>query len=174
MSGRTKHKRYRPRPVTLDPITLAMRRACRVPAAEIAEVMVPIASSFQALREGVATEDQWAVLAGTAELALAIEHKGVMRGLMGHLQAAEAALQAIYRRAMATGTWQRTALYFQEISALDEFIWLHKTQLEALSEGEWRAAHQRAEALVRSARGRVVDLRQLQGQQQLQLTGAAT
>lgn len=175
MSANTKpRKRYRPRPVATDTVALAMRRAGKIPPAEIAQVMGPIEASFTALREGVATEDHWAVMAGSVELALAIEHKGVIRGLQGHLHAAELSLQAIYRRAMASGQWQATALYFQELDALRDFTWLHRTQLATLSEGEWRAAHQRAEGLVRQARGRVVDVRELAVHQvPLQLEGAA-
>lgn len=174
MSANTKpRKRYRPRPVTLDTMRLAMRRAAKVPVAEIDEVMAPIAASFKAMREGVATEDEWAVLAGTVELGLAIEHQGVVKGLHGHLRAAEQALAAIQRRAMAGGTWRPTALYYQEIEALDTFTWLHKTQLENLSEGEWRKAHDRAVALVLGAQGRVVDLQDLaNGGRQLTLIGA--
>lgn len=174
MSANSKpRKRYRPRQVTLDTVRLAMRRAAKVPADEIAQVMAPIKASFQALREGVASEDQWAVLAGTVELGLAIERNGVVKGLQGHLQAAEQALAAIQRRAMATGAWKPTALYWQEIEALDTFTWLHQTQLENLSEGEWRQAHQRAVALVLGARGRVVDVQQLRGgQSQMTLIGS--
>jgi hypothetical protein len=152
---------------------LAIHRATKVPAQEIAEVMAPITSSFKAMREGVATEDEWAVLAGTVELGLAIERQGVVKGLQGHLQAAEQSLAAIQRRAMASGAWKPTALYYQEIEALDTFTWLHKTQLENLSGGEWRQAHDRAVAMVLSARGRVVNITELaNGQQQLTLIGA--
>lgn len=177
MSGNKKPRRpYRPRPVTLDTMQLAMRRASKVPAQEIAEVMAPIAASFKAMREGVAAEDQWMVLAGTVELGLAIERDGVVKcGFGGHLQAAEQALAGIKRRAMASGAWKPTALYYQEIEAIDTFIWLHQTQqLENLSESEWRRAHQRALAMVLGAGGRVLNIKQLQGgHQQLTLIGAA-
>lgn len=135
--------------------------------------MEPITSAFQALRQGVATEWQWCVLAGSVELGLSIERHGVVRGLQGHLKAAEAALQAIYQRAMASSTWKATALYYQEIEHVDTFVWLHKAQLEALSEGEWLKAHDHAVAVVRSAGGRTLDPRRQQEQAQLQLVGGA-
>lgn len=176
MAVSTKPRRkYRPKPVALDTLALASRRAAKVPPAEIEAVMEPIAQSFQAMRQGVGGEDAWSILAGSVELALSIEHKGVVRGLQGHLKAAEAALAAIRQRAMSAGSWKPTPLYFQEIGALDEFTWLHKAQLESLSGGEWLAAHNRAAGIVSSARGTVLDVRVLQvDQAQLQLLGAAT
>lgn len=169
MSGRTKPRRHRPRPIAANPIALALHRASRIPPAEIAEVMAPIAASFTALRQGVGSEDQWSVLAGSVELALSIEHKGVVKGLQGHMKQAEAALQAICQRAMHGGTWSRTALYWQEIEALDTFVWLHHEQLKTLSGGEWRQAHDHAMANVRTDGGRVLDINQLRWAQQLDL-----
>jgi hypothetical protein len=162
-------RKYRPRTVAANPVALAIRRAGKIPAAEISEVMAPILASFRAMREGVATEDQWCVLAGSVELALSIEHQGVIRGLQGHLRAAESALAGIQKRAMNAGAWRPTALYFQEIAALDEFTWLHKVQLEQLSEGEFHRAYERAKAVVLSAGGRAVDIRELQVDVQPQL-----
>ncbi len=165
-------RKYRPRPVATNPIALAVRRARKIPEQEIEAVMIPVKASFKALREGIANEHQWRILAGTVEMALAIEREGVVRGLHGHLQEAEAALAAIRLRAMATGEWRSTALYFQEIAALDEFTWLHKAQLEHLSEGEWNKAYDRALANVMSSGGMAVHVDQAR-QEQLQLLGAA-
>jgi hypothetical protein len=162
-------RKYRPRVIARNPITVAMRRASKIPADEVATVMLPIAESFTAMREGVATEPQWLILAGSVELALAIERQGVVRGVAGHLTAAEAALAAIKHRAMERGAWRSTSLYWQEIEALDTFLAIHKYQLENLSEGEWQRAANQAEAVVRSAGGQVVDIRELQSPEQLSL-----
>lgn len=160
-------RKYRPRLVA-NPITLAMRRASVIPAAEIATVMEPNRRAFKAMREGVGSETDWIYLAGAVELALAIERQGVVRGVGGHLTAAEAALRGIKHRAMDSGAWKPTALYWQEIEALDTFLLIHQHQLENLSEGEWRAAHERAVAVVRSAGGQVFDVREVeQGELQL-------
>ena len=163
-------RKYRPRAQVASPLALAMRRASKIPAGELAVVMEPILASFAHLREGVATEAQWMVLAGSVELALAIERQGVVRGVQGHLTAAERALAAIRHRAMDSGSWRPPALYWQEIEALDTFLPIHKFQLENLSEGEWRRAADQAEAVVRSAGGQVLDIRELEGEQ-LQLLG---
>lgn len=164
-------RKYRPRLVARNPIKLAMRRASRIPADEIATVMAPIAEGFRALREGIGSESNWMILAGSVELALAIERQGVVRGLTGHLTGAEAALAGIKCRAMDRGTWKPTPLYWQEIEALSTFVDVHRFQLEQLSEGEWRQAHAQAESVVRSAGGQAVDIRELVDQEQLQLLG---
>jgi hypothetical protein len=166
-------RKYRPKPVVADPLALAMRRASKIPPAERAEVMAQIHASFKALREGVATEMQWVMLASTIELGLAVERLGVVKGILGHLQAAEAALAAIYKRGMATGTWCPTALYWQEIDSIDTAVWLHESQqLANLSEREWRQAHDRAVGVVRSDGGRAVATVDQLPPEQLQLLGA--
>lgn len=162
-------KRYRPRPVAANPINLAIRRASKIPADEIAAAMAPLLASFTAMREGVGSEQQWQMLAGSVELALSIEQQGVVRGLRGHLTAAEGALAGIKHRAIESGSWRPTPLYWQEIEALDTFVWLHQRQLENLSEGEWRRAYDRAVGVVLSAGGQAVDVRELKEFQQLQL-----
>jgi hypothetical protein len=170
MGNTTKPRRkYRPRLTTLDPVRLAMRRAAKIPAAEVAAVMEPVKQAFRAMREGVASERDWIILAGTVELALAVEREGVVRGILGHLTAAEDALRAIKHRAMDRGAWRPTAMYWQEIEALDTFVLLHNTQLTNLSEGEFRRAHARAEATVLSAGGVAFDIRELDTNQGAQL-----
>lgn len=165
-------RKYRPRPVVRDPIKLAMRRASVIPPAEIAAVMEPIKASFRAMREGVGSESNWMILFGAIHLAQSIERQGIVRGIAGHLTAAEVAIGAVKRRAMERGTWRPTALYWQEIEALDAFVDIHRHQLEHLSEGEWHEAADRVEAVVRSAGEHLVDVRELQDDDaQLQLLG---
>jgi hypothetical protein len=95
----------------------------------------------------------------------------VVRGLAEHLASAEDMLQQIRRRAMATGAWRPTPLFYQELDALREYIPLHRFQLEQLSRGEVIQAMDQAEAIVRSAGGCVVEVDQLPTHQQLELLG---
>jgi hypothetical protein len=170
MATSTKPRRkYRPRPVAANPIKLALRRASRIPPAEIAAVMEPTKAAFRAMREGVGAEGDWIILAGGVELGLSIERQGVVRGVRGHLTAAEDALRAIKHRAMESRAWKCTPLYWQEIEALDSFLLIHQHQLENLSEGEWRRAHEHATAVVLSAGGQVFDVREIE-QGELHLT----
>ena len=148
-------------PAAVNTMDLVSRRVALVTPADLAQVMAPLQAAFTALRQGVATEWQWSVLASAMNCAQAIEKQGVVRQLAGHLHAAELALQSIYNRAMATGHWQATALYYVELDAIDTAIDLHKSQLQQLSTGEVIKALDYAQAEVRSSGGRVVQQRDL-------------
>ena len=143
-------------PAAVNTIDLVSRRVALVTPADLAQVMEPLQAAFTALRQGVATEWQWSVLASAMNAAQAIEKQGVVRQLAGHLHAAELALQSIYNRATATGKWQATALYYIELDAIDTAIDLHKFQLQQLSTGEVIKALDYAQAEVRSSGGRVM------------------
>ena len=135
-------KAYRPRPVTAHTMTLALHYAAKPAAADRREVLGILSSAIQALREGVATEHQWSIAAGSVTVAQAIERQGIVRGLQGHLKAAEEALQGIYDRALRTGggRWVRVTLYFYEIEALNDLVWLLTLQVSKLSRAEFLAA----------------------------------
>ena len=135
-------KAYRPRPVTAHTMTLALHYAAKPAAADRREVLGILSSAIQALREGVATEHQWSIAAGSVTVALAIERQGIVRGLQGHLKAAEESLQAIYDRALRTGggRWVRVTLYYQELDALQTFLELHTFQVLQLGRAEFLAA----------------------------------
>jgi hypothetical protein len=135
-------KAYRPRPVTAHTMTLALHYAAKPAAADRREVLGILSSAIQALREGVATEHLWSIAAGSVTVALAIERQGIVRGLQGHLKAAEESLQAIYDRALRTGggRWVRVTLYYQELDALQTFLELHTFQVRQLGRAEFLAA----------------------------------
>ena len=143
-------------PAAVNTMDLVSRRVALVTPADLAEVMHPLQAAFTALRQGVATEWQWSVLASAMNCAQAIEKQGVVRQLAGHLHAAELALQSIYNRAMAAGKWQPPSLYYIELDAIDTAIDLHKFQLQQLSTGEVIKALDYAQTEVRSSGGRVM------------------
>lgn len=143
-------------PAAVNTMDLARRRVALITPADLADVMQPLQAAFTALRQGMATEQQWATLASAVNCAKAIDKQGVVKGLASHLLAAELALQSIYNRAMAAGQWQPTALYFQELDSIREAIRLHKFQLQQLSTGEVIKALDYADAEVRSSGGRVM------------------
>lgn len=156
-------KPRRPGRISRDPIALARNNATRLTAAEIAQAITPLRAAARALREGVATEWDWAIVASAINVAQAIDKQGIVRGLAEHLHSAEVALQGIYARAMTSGTWCATALYYQELDHITTAVDLHEFQAGKLSSGEWRSALKRAEAEIRSTGGRVVDVGQMQG-----------
>lgn len=135
-------KAYRPRPVTAHTMMLAASRAAKPAAADRDEVLDMLAKAIQALREGVATEHQWSIAAGSVTVALAIERQGIVRGFREYLSTIEQALQTIYDRALRNGSgrWVRVTLYFNEIEALNDLLWLHRYQLEHLGRAEFLAA----------------------------------
>lgn len=96
------------------------------------QLLRPTRPALVALREGVATEQQWHALASAIKTALAIDSRGVVRGMRGHLVQAEQALAGIRLRAMDSGTWCPTPLYLQEIDDVTEALRLHEYQLEQM------------------------------------------
>jgi hypothetical protein len=140
----------------IDTIATAKRRVALVTAADAASVTAPLDAAFTAMRQGVGSEWDWAHACSAVNCAVAIEKQGVVKGLYGHLHSAELALQAISQRAMANGHWQATALFDEEIEAIDLAIDLHKFQLQKLSTGELIKALDYAQAEVRSSGGKAL------------------
>lgn len=157
-------KAYRPRPKTPDTMVLALSRAAVPPKADREEVLGVLRSAIKALREGVATETQWAIAAGAVTVALAIEHQGIVRGLMEHLQAAGRALDGIHARAMheGGGQWVRATLYYQELDALATFLDLHAFQLDKLGRAEFLKAIDKAQQRVITQGGTATVVRDLE------------
>lgn len=163
-------KPYRPRRICLDTMGFVMGGVAKPSAADREHLLAMVRAPIKALREGVATELQWAVVAGAVALAQAIEAQGIVRGMAGHWRAADEALQGIYTRAMAGGEWKPTALYYQELDAIREFFWLYKFQLAQLSRDEISKAAHLAERQVNKI-GHVATLARTA--EQLQLVGVA-
>lgn len=140
-------KAYRPRPVTRHTLAVAIDGAAKPAADDRAQVIAPVAQAIRALREGVATQMQWSIASGALSVAMAIERQGVVRGLLGHLQAAGTALQAIYDRAIRTGggRWVRVTLYGSEIEDLQLLLELHTYQINQLGRAEFLAVIAAAE-----------------------------
>ena len=134
-----------------DTLLIAITRAIKPEPADIEPVHAAMAVAFKALREGVASEHQWSILAGSLDVSLAIERQGVVRGLRGHLDAANEALQAIAARARLSTGWKPTALHYHELDAVSTFMDLYAFQLKQLSTREFLEA-------IESARGRLHSL----------------
>jgi len=135
-------KKYRPRNVTTDTMSLALHRAAKPSAADRDEVLGLLRDSIKALREGAATEIHWSIASGSVSVALAIERQGIVRGLLGHIQAADQALQEMYYRAIQIGGWRsvQVTLYAKELDALQTVIEIHTFQLDQLGRAELLSA----------------------------------
>lgn len=141
-------KAYRPRLIAVNTLEIALHRAAKPAAADREEVLNMLRQAAQALREGVATELQWSIIAGAVDVAKAIEHQGIVRGLSEHLNTATQALQAVYDRAMASGQWKPTALHYYELDAVQTFVDLHTFQVNQLGRAEFLAAVDAAQARI--------------------------
>ena len=136
-------KPRKPRQIRTDAFMLARNNATRLTPAEIHDIMQPVQTCARLLREGVATEDQHAALQTALQIAQAIEHSRIMRGLQEHITSALQAMEGIARRALASGGWKPTALYYQELDAITTMVDLHRHQLQAVSAGELHTIVQR-------------------------------
>lgn len=143
-------KAYRPRLIALNTLEIALHRAAKPAAADREEVLNMLRQAAQAWREGVATELQWSIIAGAVDVAKAIEHQGIVRGLSEHLNTATQALQAVYDRAMASGQWKPTALHYYELDAVQTFVDLHTFQVNQLGRAEFLAAVDAAQAHIKA------------------------
>lgn len=142
--------------ISANPVQLAIMRATRHTAAELATIMSPVRQCLKLVREGVSTQMQFEVLQSSLVIAEAIEHSGIVRGLADHIASALQACAAIERRALAAGAWRQTALYFQELDALATAVDLHEFQLQQLSAGELQRIVQRTMARTASSGGSVM------------------
>jgi len=150
MNGRKKPRQPR-WPACSGTISRAILNATRLTATEIEQVLEPVEAGVTAMRQGQGATDDWSTIASACTVALTIEEQGVVRGLRGHLQAIDTALQSIAKRCHTANGWQRTALYFHEIDALNDLVFLYRHQLEALSAAEFRRAVSLATARVTQA-----------------------
>lgn len=148
--------RWRP---TGDVMLLAMHRAAKPRESDIEQVLDVLRAAHSALRQGVATVQQWGVLAGCLDVSLAIERQGVVRGLQEHLASAEKALQAVHDR--AGPEWHATSMHWHELDAINTFVDLHAFQVKQLSTAEYLKAINSAQGAVRSRGERATVVREV-------------
>ncbi|MES2685512.1 MAG: hypothetical protein V4706_01755 [Pseudomonadota bacterium] len=86
----------------------------------------------KALREGVASEPQWSVIAARIETAQTLANQGVLPGIRGHLTNAQEALQGIQTRARGCNGWSPTPLQYHELDAVQTFVDLHAIQVRQI------------------------------------------
>lgn len=141
-----------------NPLIVARNQAACLTASELAEVLDPLRAAAARLRQGIASEDDHAMLTGSIMMAQSIEQQGVVRGLAGHLADIARALATVGARASEGRAWFAPTLYFHEIEAVQLFLELHEFQLRQLSFREFRRALNLTTAHVRSARIPLVQL----------------
>lgn len=146
-------------PRVVNTLEIAINGAAKIHDQDVKELLSAVDAAWKALREGVATRHQWSILAGSLDVAKAIERQGVMRGAFEHLNSADEALKSIYKRANTVDSWKPTALYFKELDDILAFISLHAQQVRSLSRSEFDQAINSAAGQIRSNGGRVTVIR---------------
>lgn len=138
---RPRHLRrpYRPTPIDLDPVGLAISRASKLSAEQRAPLLAASTGSFEAFRAGQGNAERWASLADAMNVAEALAEAGVASDHADTFATAQAALAAVYARQKAGGTWTLRAA---EINALDDACFIHQVQIEHCSQGEMADAIQ--------------------------------
>jgi hypothetical protein len=146
---------------TTQPVTMmaAVEGSTTLDASEIAAVMRPARQAIERLRLGQGTFDDFARAASIVNIGLAIERKGVIKGLQADLDECHRHLEAIGQRGGEVDAWQPPTLWAAEIKSLNVLANLHEQQLQVLSYREYSEARDYAVAKVRSAGGQAWRLR---------------
>ena len=156
MATRTKPAGRVCKPVAVNTMDMAKWRAARINKDDVREIMSSLLTSFKALREGLASDNDWALLASATNTAQAIEKLGVVRGLHAQFRLTELALQAVEQRATASGGWRAPVLHAHELDDIRAGLEFHRYQLLQLSNGEMMQAIAAAQAEVIGSGGRVL------------------
>jgi hypothetical protein len=144
-------------PVRSDATGMAINRAALLDDAERARILQPLQAAFVNLRRGVGTYEDWTQMASAMNVAQAIEHQRVVRGLHGHLHTAELTLETIQRRAQEDSASRYPyALFLNEMDVLQTAIDLHAFQIGKLSRSEYTNALTYAAAEVLSSGGTAI------------------
>jgi hypothetical protein len=140
---------------TTQPTTMmaAVEGSTTLDASEIAAVMRPARQAIDRLRLGQGTFDDFARAASIVNISLAIERKGVIKGLQADLDDCHRHLEAIGQRGGEVDSWHPPTLWAAEIKSLNLLANLHEQQLRVLSYKEYSEARIYAVAKVRSAGG---------------------
>lgn len=154
-----------------SPFRAAAWHAGKLDAHQVARIIDPVRQAFTALREGVATELQWAQVVSAMNIADAVAITSPIKGTRGHIALAQHALDGIMRRAMASGQWQPCELYLQELDDVADGVTIYHHQLKHLARGEYLRAEAYAAAEVRSAGGVALQQPQQPTGQQLAMEG---
>ena len=144
-------RKYNPRPVYTNAVQIAMGRAKRLTAADVAGQTQLVQNALAQFCQGVACDLHWRSLADTANMAETLAAMGLGGGDDADrvVRDAQAALHDVHQRHSSRGTW---TLYADEIDALHWLVRLHCTaQLPACSYGELATAMDRTQNRLRQA-----------------------
>lgn len=144
-------RKYNPRPVFSNALQIAIGRAQRLSAADVAGQALLMQTALADFCRGVNADANWCCLADCANMAETLAGMGLGAGADADrvINDAQVALFAVHSRHATRGTW---TLYADEIDALTWLVRLHTTaQLPACSYGELGTAMDRTRNRLRQA-----------------------
>lgn len=144
-------------------LEIAKRNVALMTSAEIAQKIDSGKRAVEAFRTGRGTFAHWLRLCTHVNVGLAIETKGIVRGLEAQLMDAHYALQAISdRMEKSPGVWMPSALRATELESIRALVDWHAFQMSKLSYREYADAYNLAVGRITSSGGEVVDIRKLE------------
>ena len=113
------------------PMAIAKKRTMLMPKQDVDAIMELSELSIKQAARGELTHDSFSMLCTALGIANEVEKNGEVRGFTQDIAAADSALKSIYARCMASPpVWQSKACTASEISALQNFIGIHRFQME--------------------------------------------
>lgn len=148
----------RAKPVGINNFEVAAWCVAKLSKEDLRDIVYPMTAALQALREGLCSHNDWALLAGAMNVAQAIEKGGVVRGLAKYLTSAERALEAFEKACMSTAAWSEGVMPNADFEHVHAAVKFHQYQLLQLSNAELQRALDYAEAEVLSSGGQALRL----------------
>lgn len=145
-----------------NPIAIAKCYATLFTSGEIAQKINPLTASIKAMSTGKGSFLDFVRLSTAFHAASGIEHFRVVKGFAHELQGIERHLNSIGARGGDVDQWKPATLYAEEIKAIRLLATIYKFQLNNISYGEYAKAYDYAVSRVRSDKGEVYKVGELQ------------
>lgn len=145
---RKPRKRYRPRPVDHDPISLAMTAAATLSTTQQLSLLTAAEEGFGRFRAGRGSWPLWRELADAMNVAEALSESAIGHEHRTAFRAAQTALATVASRQQLTQSW---TLHADELKAIDHALAAYAAQVSACSTREWREAMTRVRNVSRGA-----------------------
>lgn len=134
--------------VLLNPVDTAISRAATPPLAEQQRVRKACLASFDIMRQGKMTKQEWFDLAEALNLAHQLARMGICSNHVDTIASAMEVMMAVQKRVKAGGNW---TCYAQELDAVDLALKIYEIQMNRASVNEILEAGKRHENVVKGA-----------------------
>lgn len=138
-------KKYSPKPVSVNAMEWAMAGAHLLPASKRGELFEPVATAFEALREGAASAEQWYTIDNALRLAQALIGLNIGNNLTPQIADGRRALDAVGLRLRLAGSPTCRSL---ELGRIREALDLYQIQLGLCTQAEMSKAVRRVTNMI--------------------------